>query len=159
MIAAARQWLTAVVAATLLVSIARSLAPEGAMRRLTAFTGGLVLLLTLLRPLTVIRTGGLPLDFERYSREIEERRRELEETENALLAEGIAARTEAYILDKAASMGLVVSVRVETAAGEAGVPLPWSAELEGQRSRELEQWMERELNIPLERQVWHENKG
>ena len=35
-----------------------------------------------------------------------------------------------------------------------GVPVPVSAELTGTPSRELSRWIEAELGIPVERQVW-----
>lgn len=157
MIAAAREWLTSVVVVTLLLSVAQSLVPEGGLKQAASFTGGLILLLTLLRPLLAIDTGSLRMDFEDYGQAVRQRREEL--AENTQLAEVIAARTEAYIWDKADGLGLSVAVRVETMAGEDGVPLPWSAEVTGPWSQELETYMERELNIPRERQVWHEDES
>ena len=62
-------------------------------------------------------------------------------------------------MDKAAQLGLSVTVRVETETGAEGVPLPSAAEVEGPRSEELAAYMERELGIPRERQVWHENES
>ena len=50
MMAAAREWLCAVVAVTLLLAAAQTLIPEGAIRRIASFVGGLILLVTLLRP-------------------------------------------------------------------------------------------------------------
>ena len=49
-----------------------------------------------------------------------------------------------------------VTARVETRTGEDGIPVPWSAELTGQRSGALSSYLEAELGIPAERQVWHE---
>ena len=37
------------------------------------------------------------------------------------------------------------------AVGEEGIPVPAAAELTGERSPELEKWLERELGIPVER--------
>ena len=45
-----RTWLSSIVAVTLLIAMAESLVPEGTMRRVAGFTGGLVLLLALVRP-------------------------------------------------------------------------------------------------------------
>ena len=53
------------------------------------------------------------------------------------MASIIAEQTEAYIWDKAGELGLEVTARVETRAGEDGVPVPWSAELTGPRSEAL----------------------
>ena len=86
---------------------------------------------------------------------IEERQAELEDAEDEALAQGIAERTAAYISDKAAGLGLTVTVRVETAPGADGTPLPERVYLEGTRSEELSAWLAEELGIPAERQVWN----
>ena len=83
----------------------------------------------------------------------------MEAEEETALKAGIAERTEAYISDKAAALGGTVRARVETRTGADGVPLPWSAELEGDYTEELAQWMETELGIPRERQDWHGQEG
>ena len=101
----------------------------------------------------------LDLDLDAYTRAVEERQVELEQARDAELASVIASRTEAYILDKAARLGLSLTVRVETETGAEGVPLPWAAEVSGPRSEELAAYMERELGIPRERQVWHETES
>lgn len=159
MIAAVREWLTSVVAVTLLLTVAQTLIPEGNIRKIASFTGGLVLLAALLQPVLKTDLTRLELDFDVYAGAVEERRAELERAGEEELASVIASRTEAYILDKAARLGRPVTVRVETAAGEEGVPLPWSAEVSGPRSEELAAYMERELGIPRERQVWHETES
>ena len=38
-----------------------------------------------------------------------------------------------------------------------GVPVPVSVELTGPRSEVLSRWLETELGVPAERQVWNEN--
>ena len=75
------------------------------------------------------------------------------------MAERIAERTAAYISDKADALGLKVAVRVEATTGPDGVSLPEKVELTGPYSRELADFMTRELGIPAERQVWHERKN
>lgn len=159
MIAAVREWLTSVVAVTLLLTVAQTLIPEGSIRKIAAFTGGLVLLAALLQPVLRTDLSRLQLDFELYDSMVQERQAELADARDRELAEVIASRTEAYILDKAAQLGLPVTVRVETETGAEGVPLPASADVAGPRSEELAAYMERELGIPRERQVWHENES
>ncbi|MCI8813133.1 MAG: stage III sporulation protein AF [Oscillibacter sp.] len=159
MIAAVREWLTSVVAVTLLLTVAQTLIPEGNIRKIAAFTGGLALLAALLQPVLRTDLSRLELNLDAYSEAVEERQAELEQARETELASVIASRTEAYILDKAAQLGLSVAVRVETETGAEGVPLPAAAEVEGPRSEELAAYMERELGIPRERQVWHENES
>ena len=77
MIGAVRTWLTSVAAVTLLLSVVQTLTPEGAMRKIAGFTGGLVLLAALLQPLLGTDLSRLRLDFPDYQREIEARAAEL----------------------------------------------------------------------------------
>ena len=152
-----RQWLTSIVTVSLLLSVIQSLVPQGSLRRVSSFLGGLVLLAILLAPLPGLDFAGL--EVPDWQKETEEVRRKLEAEEESALAAGIAGQTEAYISDKAAALGLTVQARVETRTGEDGVPVPWSADMEGGYAEELAQWIEAELDIPRERQVWHGREG
>ena len=156
--AAAREWLTGLVAVSLLLAAAQTLLPEGSVRRIFSFTGGLVLLLVLLRPLLGADLEGLSPDLAGYQAAVEVRREELEEAGKTELAALIEARTAAYISDKADALGLAVTARVETRT-EDGVPVPWAAELSGPRSEALADWIQEELGIPRGRQSWHEAKS
>lgn len=154
--AAVREWLEAVVLVSVLLAAAESLIPEGTIRKIAGFTGGLILLLTLLRPLTGGTDSRLRLELDRYTGDVEARQAELSEAGTEALAAGIAERTEAYIQDKAADLGLSVRVTVRTKTGEDGIPLPDAADVTGPYSGALASYMEKELGIPQERQVWHE---
>ena len=156
---ALREWLTSLVAVSMLLSVAQTLVPEGSIRKIASFTGGLILLVVLLRPVLGADLSRLDLHLEDYERAIEERQEELGAAGEAELAGIIEERTAAYISDKADTLGLAVKVQVETRPGADGVPVPWSAELWGQRSPALAAYMEEELGIPGERQVWHEGEN
>ena len=159
MIAGVRSWLTSIAAVTLMLTVVQTLVPEGTLRKITGFTGGLLLLAALLQPVLRTDLGGLRLDLSGYGGAIEERWAELYTAGKEELAAIIAERTAAYISDKADALGLEVTVRVETEPGEEGTPLPVSAELEGSYSQDLADWIAGELGIPAERQVWHEGKN
>ena len=128
MIGAVRVWLTSIVMVTLLLSVAQTLIPEGTIRKIAGFTGGLILLVALLRPVLGADLERLHLDLGDYERAIEERQEELASAGNAELKALIESQTAAYISDKANALGLEVTVRVEAEAGadgrskEAGVP-------------------------------------
>lgn len=156
MIGAVRSWLTSIAAVTLMLTVVQTLVPEGTIKKIAGFTGGLLLLAALLQPVLKTDLGRLRLDFSDYEEAIETRAAELDAAGKEELSALIAGRTAAYISDKADALGTPVAVRVETRPGEDGVPLPWSAELEGPRSQALAAWVEGELGIPAERQVWHE---
>lgn len=159
MIGALREWLTSIVVVTLLLSVAQALVPEGSIRRVASFTGGLILLLAMLRPVLGADLERLRLDLDGYGQELRKAQEELAASYDTGLAERIAQRTAAYISDKADALGLEVEVRIETAPGEDGVSLPVKAEVTGPYSQELADFMARELGIPAERQVWHEREN
>ena len=156
---ALREWLTSLVAVSMLLSVARTLVPEGSIRKISSFTGGLILLVVLLRPLLGADLSRLDLHLEDYERAIGQRQEELASAGEAELAGIIEERTAAYISDKADTLGLAVKVQVETKPAGDGVPVPWRAEIWGPRSPALATYMEEELGIPGERQVWHEGEN
>lgn len=156
MMAAVREWLTAITAVTLLLSVAQLLTPEGTLREIVSFIGGLILLMVLLRPLLGVELADIPLELSSYQAELTQRQDELERQQTETLTARIEAKTEAYILDKARNMGLTLTVRVTAEPNGDGVPVPVRVELTGQRSGALASWLETELGLPAEGQVWNE---
>ena len=156
MMEALGKWLLSVSAAALLVSVVQTLIPEGGMRRVASFTGGLLLLAVLLRPVLGADFSGLSAGLDRWTEQVEQRQSELESAQTDALAAGIAERAATYISDKGAALGLTVTAAVETETGPEGVPVPYSAVVTGPRSAELEAYIADELGIPPERQTWKE---
>ena len=161
MIGAVRSWLTSIAAVTLILTVSQTLVPEGTLRKISGFTGGLLLLAALLQPALKTDLGRLRLDFSDYEETIQTRTAELNAAGKEELAAIIARRTAAYISDKADALGLGnVTAQVKTAPGADGeTPIPDSAELTGPYSQALADWIAGELGIPAERQVWHEGKN
>ena len=157
MMAAAREWLTAVAAVTLLLSVAQLLVPPGNLREIASFVGGLILLVAIMQPLLKIDLSDIQLDFSSYQGAVEQRQAELENTQKEELTSLIEAETEAYISDKAKSMGLTLKVRVTAEADEGGMPVPVRVEITGPWSGGLSGWLETELGLSAERQVWNED--
>ena len=141
MMAAARAWLTAVVSVTLLLSVIQMLTPKGSLREIASFVGGLLLLAVLLRPLGSVDLSAVSLNLDAYRQTVEQRQAELEQEGQKELVGLIEAELESYISDPDGS----------------GVPVPVSVELTGPRSEVLSRWLETELGVPAERQVWNEN--
>ena len=150
------QWLIGVVCAAMVVSIANALMPSGPVKRIGKFVGGLVLLIALLAPLTT-------LDYEAMAETISasqfsaiEGQIQPQEINEQVMKTIIEDRTAAYISDKAQTMGISCEVRVETEVGGEGVPVPVRVRLETPYHPELSAWIEEELEIPEERQIWQE---
>ena len=142
-----------VIACAMLVSLLGQLCPEGNVRTIARFTGGLLLLCAMLRPLTSVELPGVMWDAGSYREAVA--RLELElgaERENAM-ADGIAAELEAYIEDKAESLGATLQAQV-TMKSEAGAPRPERVTLRGAYSAALAEAIEAELGVTKERQTW-----
>ena len=150
-----QQWLLGVVACALLVSVSAQLCPEGSMRSVVRFTGGLLLLCAMLRPLTRLELTGLAWSGGAYSEALAQANIELRAAEENALSDGIAAGLASYIEDKAGSLGATVhaTVMVET---RDGVPVPVSVTLRGAYSETLSSLVERDLGVKKEHQQWIE---
>ena len=61
MIGAVRSWITSIAAVTLLLTVVQALVPEGTLKKITSFTGGLLLLAVLLQPVLRTDLGQLSL--------------------------------------------------------------------------------------------------
>lgn len=154
---ALRAWLLSIVACAMLVSLAEELSGDGALRRVVRFTGGILLLLSLLRPMLLLSPALPELDLSSYREAAAQRTRELSASRETALAESIAEETGAYIEDKADELGLSVRAEVTTESVD-GVPLPASVTLYGREDAALGDWLARELGIAKEEQRWVETE-
>ena len=154
-----QQWLVGVVLVTVLLSVAQNLLPEGNLRQTISYVGGLILLVALLQPVGKVELENLFEEASAAIPEVEGMQMELEYRQQEELEQLIAQRTGAYIWAKAAELGLETEIQVETRIGEEGVPLPYRVEIGAPLSRELSRWLEAELGIPQERQVWQNGEN
>ena len=159
MIAALRGWLTSVIYTAMVIAVAENMAPSGGMKKVISMTGGLILLVMLVKPLGNIETDFLSLQYDSYVSRVEGRQEELEKDNLREMERIIEQRTAAYISDKAKRLGLDCQVTVRCKAGEEGVPYPDSVTIQGTVSEEVKEWIEEELGIPTERQVFHGVEG
>ena len=148
-----RQWLLGVIACAMLVSVVQQLCPEGSVRKLARFTGGLLLLCAMLRPLTTVELPGVDWDAGGYREAVARLELELGAAQKNAMADGIAAELEAYIEDKAESLGANVQAQVTMGTGS-GAPLPERVTLRGAYSAALAEAIEAELGVTKERQTW-----
>lgn len=140
-----------------LVSIVQQLTDGGTMKKIVRFVGGMVLMLAMLRPLLSL-TFDLPeLDGGHYREAVEALKETLNAEQDSALSDSIAAQTQAYIEDKASSLGLSVRAEVQTALRD-GVPFPDSVTLYGENSAALSAYIVQELGIAEENQLWIEPK-
>ena len=148
-----RSWLLGVVACALLVSACEQLTDGGTMKKIVRFVGGMLLMLALLRPLLRLDLTDLAVNAGAYREAVAQLEEELGAQRQRELSARIAAQTGAYIEDKAASLG--ASIRAVVTTEERGsVPLPASVTLYGEENAEISAYIERELGIAKEDQLW-----
>ena len=144
MMESVKHWLSAIVAAAMLVSVAQSLVPKGAFQRIVRLTGALALLVVMLRPALDIPVGELLPEWDG----LRQKTSQLEETYKAdnqqALAAVIEERLASYIGDKADELGLTCTVQVEVRGNP---PQPAAVILQGQSSPELEAYIRWELGV------------
>ena len=124
---------------------------------LTALLGVLLLLLPQDEK-AAATASATPSAAENFDREAVEALKEtLNAEQDSALSDSIAAQTQAYIEDKASSLGLSVRAEVQTALRD-GVPFPDSVTLYGENSAALGAYIVQELGIAEENQLWIEPK-
>lgn len=151
-----KQWLTAVVGASLLSSIALALTPPGRVKYVTRLVCGLVCALAIASPVLEIDIDKLAVSMAEYQQQAQMVTEQAEEDAKMLERTYIEEECEAYILAKAteadaAVNGVSVSARWDD---EALVWYPWQAALDGPYNEALSKILEAELGIPRQRQEW-----
>lgn len=153
-----RGWLMTIIAASLLCALADALMPRGAVCRVGRLVCGLVMLSALLSPLGSLDVEAGQRWLEEYLISGDSRKLELEETVNNQMKVIIEQECAAYIVDKAAELGLNCTARVECGALEDGLYLPIRAEVTGaimaNAQEKLIRSIEEELGIPREAQIY-----
>lgn len=148
-----RQWLLGVVACSLAVTISTRLAGEGKTGGLVRFTGGLLLLCAMLRPLAQLELPEAGWNMGGYRAAVAQLELELRGERENTLSDSISERLASYIEDKAGSLGMEVRATVAMELRN-NVPVPVSVTLRGAYSAELADYVERELGIAQEKQTW-----
>jgi len=157
--AGARGWLLAIISASILCAVADSLMPAGPVKRVGRLVCGLVLLCAVLSPAADLDLAGGRDWLEDYFAGLEAGRMALGERVDQEMKVIIEQEYAAYIVDKAAEMGLTCAARVSCRAEEAGLYVPDGTEVAGAGSDEgqsrLTRLIEEDLGVPLERQVYY----
>lgn len=159
MIDAIAQWILRIIGAALISSAALSIAPEGGAKRALKLACGLLSAAALLSLALSFDYGAFSLEMEKMRSGFYEGRAsgmEKAEKETRFIIE---SRLSEYILDKAEELGIKgVKASVLCEWSEEGLWYPVSVRLEcgssGKASERLEGYIESELGIPKERQIW-----
>ena len=162
MIGAVRSWLLAVIAVSLLCAVADALMPPGAVKRVGRLVCELALIGSVLSPMAALDLEGSQRWLEGYLASVRTREAELEETVNGQIKVIIEQKCAAYIVDKAAELGLSCRARVECAMSEDGLYLPVRAEVAGSMTADVQgkliRAIESDLGVPAESQIYVEEE-
>ncbi|MCL2562718.1 MAG: hypothetical protein FWE08_01605 [Oscillospiraceae bacterium] len=154
-----RTWILGLTAAAFLAAVAMTLTPKGRPRAVVGLVTGLVTIAALIAPI-------LDFDYEAYARNVEHfelsleaRNAEWEAHQEELTSRIIIERSEAYIWDKAESLGLVgMDIEVAVAHNEAGWMFPDRVWITGEyttaQQSALSEFLAGTFGIPAERQYW-----
>lgn len=154
-----RSWLLGLTCAALLGLICTGIAGEDS--RVTRLTVGLVLMLALCAPASELRLTDVSQIITQSRAEAEQSVSGVEVRSRDLLARIISERTEAYILDKASTLGMTLTAKVEVTQGEA-YPYPSDVTLTGRTTtiqrKQMNDWIRENLAIAEEHLIWKETE-
>ena len=155
-----RTWIMGLTAAAFLTSIAMTLTPKGRPRAVVSLVAGLVTIVALVAPILEFDYEAYARNLEGFEHTLEARTAEWDAAGEDLTSRIIIERSQAYIWDKAESLGLVVRIEVATARNEAGWEFPdrvWiSGDYTDSQQRALSEFLAEVFGISAERQYWSE---
>ena len=151
-----RQYVISVTTAAIVCGMLTAMLKKGAMQSLVKLLCGFFLAFSFLSPIGRLELKALPQDLGPDYQEASGAAQEGERYARNSIAEIIKEQTEAYILDKAAELGLSLEAEVFLSGDE--IPVPVSVRITGQASeierRRMEMILEKDLGIAKENQTW-----
>lgn len=151
-------YLLSVVASAMICSVISAFVPkDSAYGRIIKVICGLFIALTAISPLMDIQIENYLAHWNDIQANADDIIDRGEAMANNASYEIIKSQSEAYILDKASSMGL--TVKVEVTLTDSVPPSPYSVEIKGAVSpyqkQKIQQLIHDQLAIPEERQTWN----
>lgn len=152
-----RQYLLSVIAAAIIAGLAVAIiGNRGALAAIVKLLAGLFVVMTVISPWTKLQLNDLSGYFSEMNLEGDRIAADAQRMVISARATIIKDRLEAYILDKAGSLKMDVSVDVKLT--ESDPPTPRFVTIEGLASpyakQRLKQFISDELGIPEEQQSW-----
>lgn len=150
-----KSWLFAIVAAAMVLSLLYAMVPKGAILTAAKCTGGLILLLVMLRPLVSLQWEEVTLPYEYWAEEITVRTEELTQSNRREMESRIQEECSAYISEKAAQLGLAVCAEIRCCERD-GIPFPTEVTMDIPYHAALSQMITQDLGIAPQDQYWRE---
>lgn len=149
-------WMLGIAAAAFAWRLAEDLTGEDASCGVLRLTGGLLLILALLRPIEGIELSASEMSLPALQQKAAVLAASYEESQLNSLSAIIAGTSESYIWDKACELGISCEVEVQVRTGESALPLPASVTVSAPYDARLAAFLEEEVGIPCEHQNWLE---
>ncbi len=156
-----RDWIMAVTCAAMALALLEGLVPDGAGKKACHLAGGLALLLVAVGPVAKLDVGKLTGALADYRGELDSYEQALAEESEERYKTIIAERTAAYIVDKAAELGVSCQAEVTIGYDDNGTLCPWAVTARGDwtaaQREALSRALEEELGVPAARQYFGES--
>ena len=140
-------------------SIAAQMAEDSKKKALLRFVCGVVLVITLFRPLTDLELDDLPVLPSGNWEIADDYIAEGEKTARDEMEKHIKASCETYILDKAKKLGTEITVQVSLDENQVPAYILIQGEVEPEVQKKLQETLVTDLGIPKENQQWTQNQG
>lgn len=156
-------WMLGITAAAIILALADSLMPDGTVKKIGKLTGGLLLMIVVLRPVLNLDYEALAGSLANYKFEVQEFSSDIEVENNRLKKIIIEDRTGAYIQEKAMELGIECSVEISCRTDENETIFPASVVIYGEmtptQEDKLSRLIEGELAIPNDKQQFERIKA
>lgn len=159
MMDAFRAWLIGVMAVAVILTVLSTLLPEGSVKKIAGVTGGLVLLLTLLRGLRSLDVANLRLSYDDCAAQISRQTEAYREKSLRDMESLIAERCGAYISEQAQTFGISCSPQVEVTQTGEGIAVPAAVTMDVSYHAGLAQIIAENLGIDEQNQKWLTSEG
>lgn len=150
-------YLLSVASIGILLTLIQAFVAKKTMRQVITLVGGLLMILTVLSPLVKLDYKNLAKSISKLQIETEELRTGITIGNREIMGDIIKVNTQAYILDKAKELGMMLEVEV-TVAADVDYPYPTAVVLRGAFTETKKAWLTQHisenLGIPKERQEW-----
>ena len=150
-----KNWLMDVIVVCAVASICYTFVPKGKFQTIIRCGGGILLVMTLIKPLVRMDWTSIGQGYREWEWEIEEKTKEYQMEQNTELELLIEEKCAAYIEEKARSLGVECHAKIECTEQE-GIPLPSNIVLDIPYFEQLSEQIAADLDVPKERQYWQE---
>lgn len=151
-----RTWVLGMAGSAIFCALCGELTAGGRVKTVSKFLCGMVLTLALISPLTGGSFDGYALNMAKYRSRAEEISAEAAECSDSLSRTFIAGKCEAYIWDKAVSLGAEISgCSVSLRWNGEGFWYPAGVKIQGEYNEQLAEKIEEELGISRAGQEWY----